>query len=240
MNKKAVITGIEAYLPDYILTNEELSTMVDTSDEWIMSRVGIKERRILNPMSEKKHHDHHLFHHKHEHHDVDVGTAEDVEKIMRKFDRESNTRIWSGKAAMLIRLITVAFSVFCICSTLFSVAALEKRLTSFLAFIVVIGYLNYPFNKHHVRENYLPWYDILLMGLGAASFLFYYFGYDSLVKVLTSASRMTPALTVVGVVGILVLMELCRRCVGLPILCVLGVLLADLMYGIVDPRVKLE
>jgi 3-oxoacyl-[acyl-carrier-protein] synthase-3 len=44
---KAAITGIEAFLPDYILTNEELSSMVDTSDEWIMQRVGIKERRIL-------------------------------------------------------------------------------------------------------------------------------------------------------------------------------------------------
>ncbi|MFW6370278.1 MAG: 3-oxoacyl-ACP synthase, partial [Bacteroidota bacterium] len=43
----AAITGIEAYLPDYILTNDELSTMVDTSDEWIMQRIGIKERRIL-------------------------------------------------------------------------------------------------------------------------------------------------------------------------------------------------
>lgn len=45
MNAK--ITGIEAYLPEYILTNEELSKMVDTSDEWITKRVGIKERRIL-------------------------------------------------------------------------------------------------------------------------------------------------------------------------------------------------
>src|SRR5690554_1217865 len=43
----AVITGIAASLPDYILTNEELSRMVDTTDEWIMTRVGIKERRIL-------------------------------------------------------------------------------------------------------------------------------------------------------------------------------------------------
>jgi 3-oxoacyl-[acyl-carrier-protein] synthase-3 len=42
-----VITGITTGLPDYILTNEELSTIVDTSDEWIMTRVGIKERRIL-------------------------------------------------------------------------------------------------------------------------------------------------------------------------------------------------
>jgi 3-oxoacyl-[acyl-carrier-protein] synthase III len=44
---RAAITGIEAYLPEYVLTNEELSKMVDTSDEWIMQRIGIKERRIL-------------------------------------------------------------------------------------------------------------------------------------------------------------------------------------------------
>ena len=44
----AVITGIGGYVPEYILTNEELSRMVETSDEWIYTRVGIKERRILN------------------------------------------------------------------------------------------------------------------------------------------------------------------------------------------------
>ena len=43
----AAITGVGLYLPDYILTNEELSTMVDTSDEWIMSHTGIKTRHIL-------------------------------------------------------------------------------------------------------------------------------------------------------------------------------------------------
>ena len=43
----AVITGVGGYVPDYILTNEELSRMVDTSDEWIRTRVGIRERRIL-------------------------------------------------------------------------------------------------------------------------------------------------------------------------------------------------
>lgn len=43
----AVITGVDACLPDYILTNEELSRMVDTTDEWIMTRIGIRERRIL-------------------------------------------------------------------------------------------------------------------------------------------------------------------------------------------------
>ncbi|PVX56895.1 beta-ketoacyl-ACP synthase III [Hallella colorans] len=43
----AVITGVGGYVPDYVLTNEELSRMVDTNDEWITTRVGIKERRIL-------------------------------------------------------------------------------------------------------------------------------------------------------------------------------------------------
>lgn len=43
----AAITGIHAYVPEYILTNEELSTMVDTNDEWIQSRTGIKERHLL-------------------------------------------------------------------------------------------------------------------------------------------------------------------------------------------------
>jgi len=44
---KAAITGVFGYVPDYILTNKELETMVDTNDEWIESRTGIKERRIL-------------------------------------------------------------------------------------------------------------------------------------------------------------------------------------------------
>ncbi len=43
----AAISGVAGYVPEYILTNDELSKMVDTSDEWIMTRIGIKERRIL-------------------------------------------------------------------------------------------------------------------------------------------------------------------------------------------------
>jgi 3-oxoacyl-[acyl-carrier-protein] synthase-3 len=48
MNKiTAAITGIEGYVPDYVLTNKELESYVDTNDEWIVTRTGIKERRIL-------------------------------------------------------------------------------------------------------------------------------------------------------------------------------------------------
>ena len=46
-NTKAIITGVHGYVPDYVLSNQELEQMVDTNDEWIMTRTGIKERRIL-------------------------------------------------------------------------------------------------------------------------------------------------------------------------------------------------
>ncbi len=157
--------------------------------------------------------------------EVEVGSAKDVEQIMRKYDRESNTRIWEGTPAFAVRMIMVVFSLYCIWSTLFSVAALEKRLTMFLALVIVMGYLTYPASKHHVRHNYIPWFDFVLMALGAAAFLYYFFTYDTLVTVLTSATKMTPFHTAVGVIGILCLMELCRRCVGVPILGVVGVLL---------------
>ena len=49
---RATITGIGAFVPDYILTNDELSKMVDTSDEWIMTRIGIKERHIIKEEGE--------------------------------------------------------------------------------------------------------------------------------------------------------------------------------------------
>ena len=157
--------------------------------------------------------------------EVDVGTAADVEAVMRKYDRESNTRTWEGTPGMIVRVIMVIFSLYCIWSTLFSVAAIEKRLTAFIACVIIMGYMTYPASKHHVRHNYIPWFDYVLMIVGAASFFYYCFTYDSLVMVLTSAAKITPFQIAVGIIGILCLMELCRRCVGVPILCVAAALI---------------
>ena len=157
--------------------------------------------------------------------EVDVGTAADVEAVMRKYDRESNTRTWEGTPGVIVRVIMVIFSLYCIWSTLFSVAAIEKRLTAFIACVIIMGYMTYPASKHHVRHNYIPWFDYVLMIVGAASFFYYCFAYDSLVMVLTSAAKITPFQIAVGIIGILCLMELCRRCVGVPILCVAAALI---------------
>ncbi len=149
----------------------------------------------------------------------------DVEAVMKKYDRESNVRIWEGTPKILVSTITALFSLYCILSTLFSRSGIEIRLTAFLAYIIVIGYLHYPRSKHHVRANHVPWYDWVLMAAGAGSFLYYSLNYKELVMVLSSASKMTPFFLAVGILGTVSLVELCRRCVGLPILCVVGVLL---------------
>ena len=151
--------------------------------------------------------------------------APDLDAVMRKYDRESATRLWEGTPQLVIRILMAAFGLFCIGMTLFSKAMPEIRLTMFVGCIIIIGFLTYPASKKHVHANRLPWYDIVIMVIGAAAFFYYCFNYSVLIKTLTSAAKMTPFLIAVGVAGILVLAELCRRCVGLPILVVVGALL---------------
>ena len=153
-----------------------------------------------------------------------VSEAE-VNEVMKKYDRESNTRIWTGIPQRVVQGIMALFSLYCIYSTLFSTASLEKRLTAFLGCVIVMGFLYYPASKHHAKPNYIPWYDVLIMLVGAGCFFYYCAVADDLIKVLSSASKMTPMYCAIGAVGILVLAELCRRCVGVPILIVVGALL---------------
>ena len=144
---------------------------------------------------------------------------------MRQFDRESATRIWTGTPQRIVRYVMSVFSLYCIWSTLFSTADLPIRLSAFLGLIIIMGFLTYPAAKHHVQPNSIPWYDIVIMVLGAACFFYFCFRYSSLVMTVTSASKMTPFHIAVGIIGVLCLAELCRRSVGIPILCVAGALL---------------
>ena len=156
--------------------------------------------------------------------DGSVGTAADVEEVMKKYDRESNVRVWEGKPRMLIRGVMVFFSLWSIYITLFSTALPEVRLSLFLAFVLVMGYLNFPMRRHHIKPNSMPWYDVAIMVLGAGAFIYYACNAKAVIKLSLRASR-DPLLLTLGVIGILALVELCRRSVGLPILCVVGALL---------------
>ena len=154
--------------------------------------------------------------------------AADLDAVMRKYDRESNTRIWEGPLRWITGGLMAAFSLYCIAMTLWSTALPETRLSLFLACIVFIGFLTYPIKKGHVKVNFMPWYDIVLMVVGTACFLYFAFNAMALIKL---ATRIEPIHVVIGAVGILILLELCRRCVGLPILCVVGVLLVYTFYN---------
>ena len=147
-----------------------------------------------------------------------------AEELMKKYDRESNVRIWEGVPAKIIRYLCAAFSLYCIYVTLFSTMMPEEKLNLFLGLVLILGYLNYPISKKHVRPNYIPWYDFVLLIVGAIPFFYCALHATSIIKLAARVTR-DPKMIVMAVVAILAYMELCRRCVGIPILCVVGVLL---------------
>lgn len=152
----------------------------------------------------------------------------DLDEVMRKYDRESNTRVWEGWQRWVVGILMVAFSLYCIGMTLFFSGLPETRLAAFLAMIVFIGFLTYPVKKGHVKVNSMPWYDIVLMLVGTGCFLYFAFNALPIIKL---ATRIQTHHVIIGAIGILVLIELCRRCVGVPILCVLGALLVYTFYN---------
>ena len=152
----------------------------------------------------------------------------DLDEVMRKYDRESATRIWEGTPKIIITVIMTLFSLYCLYMTLFSTALPEVRLTLFVGCIIILGFLTYPAKKGHVKVNSLPWYDIVLMLVGSACFFYFAINAFTLIQL---ATRIEPIHVVIGVIGILVLIELCRRCVGIPILCVVAALLIYTFYN---------
>ncbi|MDO4290026.1 MAG: TRAP transporter fused permease subunit [Eggerthellaceae bacterium] len=151
----------------------------------------------------------------------------DAEEVMRKYDKESNTRIWEGIPKIVVTAVMVLFSVYCLCMTLLSTEQAEARLARFIAFVIVIGFMMYPARKTHHKVNHIPWYDIVLMVAGFGSFM--YFALNC-TDILLMGARIEPVHVVLGIVGILVLVELCRRCVGLPIIIVVGCLVIYAFY----------
>ena len=154
----------------------------------------------------------------------------DVDAIMRKYDRESNTRVWEGTPKVVVGVILALFSLYCIYVTLFANFLEQVRLSSFLGLVIVMGYLTYPARKGKMQPNYMPWYDILLMVLGAASFFYYTANAYTLLNTGMKDKLQDPIYIIAGIIGLIVLVELCRRSVGLPILCVAGVFLAYTIY----------
>lgn len=160
--------------------------------------------------------------------DTSTGTAEDVEAIMKKYDRESNTRIWEGVPKTVVRYLLAAFALLMVYMNLFANWDERVRRSLFVGIVIILSFLVYPAKKGSTKKNYIPIYDIVLMVLGAGAYFYFVINFKTIIGHATRISQME---VIVGIIGILVLAETCRRVVGIPILCVATVFIGYAFYS---------
>ena len=160
--------------------------------------------------------------------DIEVGTAADVDEIMKKYDRESNTRIWTGVPKQFLRFGLAAFMVLMVWMNIWAQWSGQIRRCLFVGLVVFFTYFVFPAKKGNVKPNSMPWYDIVLAIVGAIPYFYYIINFDNIVGMATSIGTVE---IVMGIIGILALVECCRRAVGIPILCVAGVFVLYAFVG---------
>ena len=166
--------------------------------------------------------------------EADIGTAADVDEIMKKYDRESNVRIWEGVPKQIVRLVLAAFMVFMVYMNLWATWSGQIRRCLFVGMVVLFTFFVYPAKKGDVKPNHMPWYDILLAIIGCIPFFYYVANFNRIVSMGIAIGQTE---VILGIIGILVLAECCRRAVGVPILCVAGVFI---LYAFVGRHMSLQ
>ncbi|SEP85883.1 TRAP transporter permease [Butyrivibrio sp. TB] len=162
-----------------------------------------------------------------------ASSSAEIDSVMRKYDRESNTRVWTGVPKIVVTVVLALFSLWCIYVTLFATFLEEIRLTSFMALIVLMGFLIYPHKKGLTRPNYIPIGDIIFMILGTASYLYFTFNANDIIN---QGTRFEWYQIIIGIVGVAALIEVTRRCVGMPILIVAAFfVIYALTLGLTNP-----
>ena len=168
--------------------------------------------------------------------DADVGTAADVEAIMKKYDRESNTRYWEGVPKTVLRWFTALFGIYLIVANMFLKMDERARRPIFLGIVILLVFAYYPLKKGSTKVNYIPWYDVVLALVGSFCYFFYPMNLEKIVDAGTRINKIfvvggVPLLIVFAIVGTLILVECCRRVVGIPIICVSGVFVLYAFLG---------
>ncbi len=160
--------------------------------------------------------------------EADIGTAADVDEIMKKYDRESNVRIWEGVPKQIVRFVLAAFMVFMVYMNLWATWSGQIRRCLFVGMVVLFTFFVYPAKKGDVKPNHMPWYDILLAIVGCIPFFYYVANFK---KIVAMGIAIGQTEVILGIIGILVLAECCRRAVGVPILCVASVFILYAFIG---------
>lgn len=151
-------------------------------------------------------------------HILPTSNEEEMKRMMKELDREQSYREHKCWRQYITVFISVIFVLFQLYATLSGAITAQVLRATHLAFVQLLAFLLFPPTKHSPR-NTLPWYDIVLGLIGAACWLYIVVNFDSLVR---RSGNNTPLDVAVGIVGILVLFESCRRIVGLPIMIIAG------------------
>jgi len=167
---------------------------------------------------------------------ADVGTAADVEAIMKKYDRESNTRYWEGVPKTVLRVFTALFGAYLIIANMFLKMDERARRPIFLGIVILLVFAYYPLKKGSTKVNHIPWYDVVLALVGSFCYFFYPMNLEKIVNAGTRINKIfvvggVPLLIVFAIIGTLILVECCRRVVGIPIICVSGVFVLYAFFG---------
>ena len=145
-------------------------------------------------------------------------TEADVQAVMEKYDRESNVRIWDGVPKVVVRYMLVAFAVYSILLNFGLDWETRIERASFVGILVFLTFIVFPSRKGaHKKRNYIPWYDVILAILGGGSYFYFVFNLD---KIIANTIRLSSVDIVIGIIGVLVTLEACRRAVGIPIVIV--------------------
>ena len=163
----------------------------------------------------------------HERGEFDVVSQEEVDEIMKNYDPESNVRVWKGWQEYVVKGILAVFSIYTIYVTLFATMQDLVRMPTFVGLGVLMGYLVYPAKKGRQKVNHIPWFDWIIMILGTFAYFYIAFTIKSL---LVKGINLEWYEYVIGAIGVLSLAELCRRSVGVPILCVAGFFVGYAIY----------
>jgi len=156
-------------------------------------------------------------------------TEQETEDLIAQFDRESNVRRFTGIPGIIVKGLLVFFAAYVLWTTLFVTLPEQVRRSAFVGIMVFIGYIFYPLRKSMTKRiNYVPWYDIVLAVLGSGAFFYYVVNFDAIIG---RAAIINSMDIYIGLLGMILLAELCRRVVGLPILIVAG---AFVLYAFID------
>lgn len=152
--------------------------------------------------------------------DIDLDVV-DSDSIMQEFDRESNVRVFTGWRKKIITALMAAFSLYMISMALiFPTATKYTKLTTFMAFIAFIGFLIFPAYKAQTKKiNHVPFYDIILAVVSSGCFLYYTIFQEDIIMM---SKRIGTLEIIIALIAIILLVELVRRAVGLPIIFVAG------------------